>query len=140
MDNRISADLPDKVREAVDTIYEMTLTACPRGISSWENPARYVGTLLSKRGVIKNLGSNRKPAWHWASDMAPTDNLYKTVLSDYRELYCTRKKRTPRDPAQKGLRAATLSDYATQDLWDELKRRGVQVGEDGKLYMMVELN
>lgn len=140
MDNRISADLPDMIKAAVDSIYEMTLTACPRGIRSWEKPARWVGAVLSKKGVIKNLGTKQRPAWHWTSDMAPTDNLYKTILSDYREYHRPKKKQTPRDPAQKGLRAATLSDYSTQDLWGELKRRGVKVGQDGKLYMMVELN
>lgn len=140
MDNRISTELPGKIKEAVDAICESTLTARPLAISKWEGYQKYVGAILSKRGIIKNLGTTRKPAWHWAPDMTPTDNLYKTVLADYREYYNGKKKQTPRDPAQEGLRAATLSDYPTQDLWDELKRRGVQVGQDGKLYMMVELD
>lgn len=91
------------------------------------------------------------------SELAPTDTLYKSLLDAVREKAAAASKRyadkkakakaaaKTEDPVAgpvegMTLRRATLSDYTAQDLWNELKRRGVQVGPDGRLFIKIELD
>ena len=150
-------EYPARVKAAVDEIYGKTLTACPVPIINWSPLERRVAVIMIERDILKNLGSYKKPAWHWNSELAPTNTLYKSLLDAVREKAAAASKRyadkkakakavvKTEDPVAgpvegMTLRRATLSDYTAQDLWNELKRRGVQVGQDGRLFIKIELD
>lgn len=150
-------EYPARVKAAVDEIYGKTLTACPVPIINWPPLERRVAVIMIERDILKNLGTFKKPVWHWNSELAPTDTLYKSLLDAVRkktaavnQRYAEKKAKAKaaaktEDPAAgpaegTTLRRATLRDYTAQDLWNELKRRGVQVGPDGRLFIKIELD
>ncbi len=127
-----------KIKNTIDTIYDNTKEPMHGGFKSYGASVRQIVTLLSKRQVLVNEGSKTLPIWKWNSDMAPTDNLYKTIYADYTEYYSGRNKArrtaneaplTPEEAEKPTIRKATIKDYSPKELWEELKSRGYQIAE-----------
>lgn len=140
--------LPLKVKEAVDFIYEMLAGRTEPYHFSAEGLGRYVSlcnTCLIKRGIVKkeiysSVGGVRY-AYTWVATMAPTRTLYENITNDVRAAQKVSKRNSnahaakslkpvvgldlPDTPTQKGLDA-----YSTQQLWDELKRRGCVIDDN----------
>ena len=74
-----------KCKLVVDTIYELTKDGY-KGKLGIDPHTSSISRLLQKRGILKRLGSCRFPDYRWIAEMAPTDVLYKNILSDYQEM------------------------------------------------------
>lgn len=127
-----------KIKNTIDTIYDNTREPMHGGFKRYGANVRHVATLLAKRKILVNEGSKMIPIWKWNSDMAPTDNLYKTIYADYTAYYSGRNKArraaneaplTQEEAEKPTIRKATIKDYSSQELWEELKSRGYQIVE-----------
>lgn len=139
-----------KCKLVVDTIYELTKDGY-EGKLGIDNHTSAVSRLLQKRGILKRTGSSRYPRYKWVATMPPTDVLYKNILSDYTDIIIQpeRKKRpgelpppVPRPsnlpPNAKPITGNVLDRFSSQQLWDELKKRGAQI-MDGEIVIVNKL-
>lgn len=132
-----------KIKEAVDFIYRLVIDTedgYRAGFSSYDNLVKRVVTALFKRGVLSREchSGNGKPGrgyiYKWGANMSPTDNLYKVILGDIR---ADKKRQNARryqkiknnvTPVSVSVESTkpycTIDRFSSQELWDELKRRG----------------
>ena len=133
------------IKGHIEFLYDLTKDGYVGSMSSFESATlRKVCSELVRRGVISmSTISKNKRRYLWVATMAPTSNLCldvaKTISSRQREIdkarRCKNKEVNPIQvevavPAQK-----SLSEYSIQELWDEIKSRGVVI-EDNKLVMI----
>lgn len=159
------ADTIKKVKEIVDFVYEATIVegGYRGGWTKYSTRFKSVVTILKKRGILKQEGNARYPIQRWFNPaIAPTKNLYKTIADEIalqgrkyakRAYYkkkaniCKEEKFVKAEPSviikeevQKNLSPAPargLQDFPSQELWDELKRRGYDI-EGGRLVLCVK--
>ena len=139
-----------KCKLVIDTIFELTKDGY-QGKLGIDNHTSAVSRLLQKRGILKRTGSSRYPRYKWVAGMAPTEVLYKNILSDYQAMIIPpeRKKETDElpppipktsnlPPGAKPITGNVLERFSSQQLWEELKRRGAQI-VDGELVIITKL-
>lgn len=130
-----------KIKNTIDSWYNNTKEPLKASMKSMGSPMKEVGTLLKKRGILINKGTPMEPIMCWNSDMAPTDNLYKEIRKDYKEYFNKGNKdkkakmkktevNTPEVKEEPKIRKATIKDYSSQELWEELKSRGYAVSNN----------
>lgn len=148
------------VKETVDFVYEY-LAPHPEGI---EMNARSLGltqcrvvTIMLKRGIVAKKAiratGRRGVVWiyKWVATMAPTKTLYGSIVDqlrdDGRRQHQNRKRgkaQKPEEPVQepqvsveepKKEFVTTLDGFSSQELWDELKKRGYSI-EDNRLVIV----
>lgn len=137
-----------KVREIVDFIYEVTVgDGSPGGWGKYPTRTQIAVSIMVKRGIIERKGTKVKPIYRWSASMAPTGNLYKSIAEEIvmKERETVRrwsaKKRNAsvvvaEDKNPNSTRDVTaISSFSSQELWDELKRRGYAI-EDGRLVVV----
>lgn len=144
--------LPRIVKETIDFAYEMLIqhqdgvVFSPSGLGF--NEAR-VFAILYKRGIIERTctartkGPGHEYKYKWAANSAPTKVLYGSITDELRDIdrkkrerKKARKQRQPDvrdevapiivDPPQKE-RIIALAGFSSQELWDELERRGCTI-------------
>lgn len=151
------------VKETVDFVYEI-LTSNPEGTTmsakSLFGKNRKIMTILVNRGIVdkKKVAARGRRGYEclykWVASMPPTKVLYGSIADElrdkrreYKKSYLERKRcRTESDAAtpiqiQKtevvAVPAPGLSMFPSQDLWDELKRRGYNIEiEDCRLVVV----
>ena len=136
----ISRQADIKIKNTIDSWYNNTKEPLKASMKSMGSPMKEVGTLLKKRGILVNIGTPMEPIMCWNSDMAPTDNLYKEIRKDYKEYFNKSNKdkkvkmknevNTPEVKEEPKIRKATIKDYSSQELWNELKSRGYHIVDD----------
>lgn len=139
-----------KCKLTVDTIYELTKGGY-EGKLGIDNHTASVSRLLQKRGILKREGTKRYPVYKWVATMAPTELLYKNILSDYMELITPPEKKKPAEelpppipktaklpPDAKPVTGNILERFTAQELWNELKRRGFYI-ENGEIKQTITL-
>ncbi len=157
-----------RIKESVDFIYAL-VTEKPEGYQGGfdtftQTIVKKVARVLVKRGILVHSTTGRgkgergcRHYYKWASDMAPTNVLYKSVMTQIREekreedsKRYQAKKQNGLNPVavvedeSKGIPAevinsvidakkeyvTTLDGFSSQELWDELKRRGISIEGD----------
>ena len=96
-----------------------------------------VSAELVSRGVLKKSRKGVHFHYVWAANCAPTDTFYKNVaksISDHQK-EIDAKRRAEKPVVVEKIVEKSLSAYSIQELWDELKSRGVQI-EDNKLVVI----
>ena len=147
-----------RIKESVDFIYAL-VTENPDGYQGGFDTftptiIRRVASNLVKRGIlvhsIKSRGKGKKGVMHfykWGSDMEPTNVLYKSIMAELRELKAKERfhpetknvlplnasiaedgNRIP--SVEKKEYVTALDGFSAQELWDELKRRGISIEGD----------
>lgn len=147
-----------RIKDAVDFIYLLVTESQDgyrSGFSSCDFIVKRVVKVLVDRGALRREysgaigGPGRKFIYKWGSTMAPTDNLYKVVMTELQEkkkvenARRNRKRNTvAQTPAQIEVPATpkeryitTLDGFSSQELWDELKKRGYTI-EDNRLVII----
>lgn len=129
------------IKKHVDFLYDLTKDGYDGSMSSFKSATlTKVASELIKRGVIsKKRIVGVRFSYRWNASMAPTEHFYLSVakaLSEHqREIDKGRRMKTAAMNTSAPVNDKTLSDYSIQELWDELKKRGVQV-EDGRLVVI----
>lgn len=129
-------------KKHIDFIYELTKEGYDGSMSSFGSATlTKVSAELVSRGVLKKSRKGVHVHYVWAANCAPTETFYKNVaksISDHqKEIDTKRRSKVENQPAivvEKN-RGEPLSSYSIQELWDELKSRGVQI-EDNKLVVI----
>lgn len=136
------------VKEAVDFIYESTTGA--GSVGGWTKyPTRIqrIVSILVQRGIVAKGGHYNHPTYVWTAQMAPTGTLYKTIASEVvlKERETVKRsadKRRAKEMEEMKAKvmeeeaaAVAISSFTSQELWDELKRRGYAI-EDGRLVVV----
>lgn len=147
-----------RVKDAVDFIYLLVNDApdgYSSGFSTYDMLIKRVVSVLVQRGALcrKGAGANgnkgRSFIYKWGSNMAPTNNLYKVVMTELQEKKKVQNARRNRKrntvsqtPAPievhvtpKERYVTTLDGFSSQELWDELKKRGYTI-EDNRLVII----
>lgn len=141
--------LKQTVKETIDFVYEL-LTTNPGGYELKPktlgfNASRVCSTLV-KRGIISKdvLSTSGKPGhtciYKWIANMPPTKVLYGSVTDEIKhQQSVSKKKATQKNDVvvcQNDNSDSSLERFTSQELWDELKRRGATI-KDGKIVIVV---
>ena len=125
-------------KKHIDFIYELTKEGYAGSMSSFGSATlTKVSAELVSRGVLKKSRKGVHFHYVWAANCAPTDTFYKNVaksISDHQK-EIDAKRRAEKPVVVEKIVEKSLSDYSIQELWDELKSRGVQI-EDNKLVVI----
>ena len=162
-----------RIKESVDFIYAL-VTENPDGYQGGfdtftQTIIKKVARVLVKRGILAHSttgrGKGERGCFHyykWASDMAPTNVLYKSVMAQIREEKKAEDSKRYQSKKQNGLEpvvvvadeskgippevinavidekkeyVTTLEGFSAQELWDELKKRGYSI-ENNRLVII----
>lgn len=153
MGNKKPKPLLGQVRDAVDKIYELT-TANGGYHGSFVGYTQTFGKVihvLVSRGIVSRSRktSLKSYIYSWATPNHPTDNLYKSItheLRDRQKAYeikskakkmALKKTEIVKVPVVNELTESLKKEYVTsldgfssQELWDELKKRGFGIEGD----------
>lgn len=125
-------------KKHIDFIYELTKEGYAGSMSSFGSATlTKVSAELVSRGVLKKSRKGVHFHYVWAANCAPTDTFYKNVaksISDHQK-EIDAKRRAEKPVMVEKIVEKALSAYSIQELWDELKSRGVQI-EDNKLVVI----
>lgn len=125
-------------KKHIDFIYELTKEGYDGSMSSFGSATlTKVSAELVSRGVLKKSRKGVHFHYVWVANCAPTDTFYKNVaksISDHQK-EIDAKRRAEKPVVVEKIVEKSLSDYSIQELWDELKSRGVQI-EDNKLVVI----
>ena len=125
-------------KKHIDFIYELTKEGYAGSMSSFGSATlTKVSAELVSRGVLKKSRKGVHFHYVWAANCAPTDTFYKNVaksISDHQK-EIDAKRRAEKPVVVEKIVEKSLSAYSIQELWDELKSRGVQI-EDNKLVVI----
>ena len=117
-------------KKHIDFIYELTKEGYAGSMSSFGSATlTKVSAELVSRGVLKKSRKGVHFHYVWAANCAPTDTFYKNVaksISDHQK-EIDAKRRAEKPVVVEKIVEKSLSDYSIQELWDELKSRGVQI-------------
>lgn len=153
VDQKMRAD----IKYNVDYLYELTKDGYKGTASSLGQREQIFLGILRKRNVItrenagKKDGKSNLSIYKWNCSMAPTDLFLKNVLDWYRQdfMQANEKKKAERKKARESvpvvnelteketLRKATLKDYSSQELMDELRSRGYDI-VDNKMVRIIK--
>ena len=148
MGYKVSKELAESTKKCVDVIYELTKDGYTGSFSSLGSATLMkVLSECIKRGVVTKTRNKRQFTYLWVAQSEPTTQFYVSVAgvigSHQKELDKVKRaaqkatrmpqnepvakeeeKRVPQviQPAQK-----SLKDYSIEELWGELKSRGVEV-------------
>ena len=125
-------------KKHIDFIYELTKEGYAGSMSSFGSATlTKVSAELVSRGVLKKTRKGVHFHYVWAANCAPTETFYKNVaksISDHQK-EIDAKRRAEKPVVVEKIVEKSLSAYSIQELWDELKSRGVQI-EDNKLVVI----
>lgn len=139
MNNKGKNGYIQTVKEKIDVLYEVTKGGYTGSISSFKDfTLSKVASELIKRGVIRKQRVEGTVGYHydWVATSEPTPTFYKNVAEAIQkhqhEIDKARRENEKKDAAvtAKTKENGSLSDYTIQALWDELKKRGVQIEGD----------
>lgn len=151
----VSGDpLAKTVKETIDFVYEF-LAPHPEGIvmnaKSLGAVPRSIVTILVSRGILQKTyvkADGRigvECSYKWAATMSPTKTLYGSVTGELRDIRKRRneaRKKSDHVVAQETVPqespkeyVTTLDGFSSQELWDELKKRGYTI-EDNRLVII----
>lgn len=155
----IDQKLRSDIKYNVDYLYELTKDGYEGTVASLGQREQVFFGVLRKRNVItrenlkKKEGKSNISLYKWNCSMAPTNLFYNNVLDWYRIDYmkCNEKVKAERKmkkeestPAvvnnladKETLRKATLKDYSSQELMNELRSRGYDI-VDNKMVRIIK--
>lgn len=155
MCNEKPMPLLGKIKDAIDAVYEMTVT--PGGYHGHfkEYPTifwRVVSVLCQRKIVSRERNPLQRCSfvYKWVATMHPTTTLYKSVEQEirdkvraYRSNERKKKERQPKtetpavfdnsmvvSPIHNTREEGILDGFSAQELWDELKKRGFEIEGD----------
>lgn len=135
-----------KVKEIVDFIYDVTGgEGSTGGWGSYSSRTQIIVQIMVSRGILKRSGPKPRPHYIWAANMAPTSALYKSIAEDMvrkeresvKKHYAAKQLvvEKPDVACVKQESKPSLDSFTSQELWDELKRRGYDI-EDCRLVVV----
>lgn len=137
----------DHIKSCIDTIYELTKEGYVGSMGSLgDTILMKVSTELVNRGVVKKdrlKGSTYK--YTWVATSAPTETFYKNILTHLRSYQkgidaknrALKKSKFEVKPAVESV-VVKIDSFSTQELWDELKRRGAVI-ENNQLVIVTKV-
>ena len=157
MKRKVNTEYLNSVKNAVDFIYEVTKESYDGSFSSLKNSTvMRVSAEMIKRGVLEKTRHGKSYSYLWTAQSAPTTNFYLSIaqsLQEHKRLIdkayrLGKKQNAPRaDQTPAVEEISNVVDFAPtdlksasiQELWDELKSRGVII-ENGRLVMKTYLD
>jgi len=144
-----------KIKEAIETIYELTQEEYRGGFKPLGYNCSRVATVLVKRGSLIKTGDKKHAVYNWNPIAMKPNKLFITSVAEeifgkkraaQREYQRNHKRVTVKNTDMEHIVAQereqqtagvvldnpTIQNYSIEELWAEIKRRGVII-EDNRL-------